>query len=147
MSFRLYPLPESKLDNIRPLFDKMDAEMVTPKLANVDHVMRSVRAGYDSRTLSVFVDDVQEPKHGVMLTTVPSIWMEGLSVAVLWIYSTPEERGDKEKLDAMDDETLESIFKSVTPADYTGQGPIDNASGDNEEILLPVGVGYEKKED
>jgi len=114
MSFRLYPLPESKLDNIRPLFDEAHSEMEAPKLANVDQVMRSVHAGYEGRTLALYVDDINSPKHGVMLTTVPSILMEGLSVIVLWIYSTPEERGNKEKLDVM--HTLIDTFAQVNMA-------------------------------
>lgn len=57
----------------------------------------------------------------------------------------------KEMLEAMDDTALESIYKSVTPADYSGQGgtpPVVN-NGEEVELLLPIGVqvNNEKKED
>jgi hypothetical protein len=53
-----------------------------------------------------------------------------------------------EKLEAMEDETLEAIRKSVKPADYSGNGGVHTHANEGEELLLPAGVvANEKKEE
>jgi len=64
------------------------------------------------------------------------------------IDNTAEGIWKKETLEAMNDETLESVSKSVNVADYSGQGIQTNRSnGEFEEKLLPVGVGDKRKEE
>ena len=99
--FKLYPVPESLLDNIEPLFTTAHSEMVMQPKATVKQAMASVKNGYANRTLGVYVDSVTNPKHCLVLAHVPGVLIEGVMVVVMLIYSTPEERGRKDILDAM----------------------------------------------
>jgi len=61
--------------------------------------------------------------------------------------NTAKDVWTKESLEAMEDVTLESIYKSINVADYSGQGIAANRAVDGEEKLLPVGVGDTRKEE
>lgn len=98
---RLYPLPHSKLANARPIFAQAHSELTMQPKATLDQAMSSVEKGYENRTVAVYVDDIEKPKHCLALALVPGFLVEGLMVVVLLIYSTPEERGNKEALDAL----------------------------------------------
>jgi hypothetical protein len=98
---KIYPLPQAKLPNIQKLLEKADSELVSQKGTTVEHVMASVERGYGNRTVGVYVDDVDNPLHCLVLALVPGFYVEGLMVVVLLIYSMPEERGNKEALDAL----------------------------------------------
>ena len=99
--FKLLPVPESLVDNVELLFHQAHAEMVMPAKATVKQAMASMRQGYANKTLGIYVDHVVNPKHCLVLAHVPGVLMEGKMVVVLLIYSTPEERGRKDILDAM----------------------------------------------
>lgn len=98
---KFYPLPQSKLSNIQKILATADAELVSQRGTSVEHVMSSVEKGYNNRTVGVYVDDLEDPKHCLILALVPGFYVEGLMVVVLLIYSVPEERGNKEALDTM----------------------------------------------
>lgn len=98
---RLYPLPHSKLENARAIFTKAHGELKTQPKATIEQAMASVAKGYENRTVAVYVDDIENPKHCLAVALVPGFLVEGLMVVCLLIYSVPEERGKTEPLDAL----------------------------------------------
>jgi len=110
MSFRLYPLTESKIDNISEIVRSAHAELKLGSRATVKSSLDSVKAGYASRSMAVYVDSVEQPKHCLVLATMPGIATDGLLVAVILIYSLPEHRADPSVTKAMM-ETIENYSK------------------------------------
>jgi hypothetical protein len=96
----LIPVPHSQIDKVKPLFAQAHSEMVTQPRNTLEQALRSLEKGYENRTVAVYVDNLENPKHCVALALVPGFMVEGLMVVVLLIYSIPEERGQKEVLNA-----------------------------------------------
>jgi hypothetical protein len=101
MSFRFYPVPESKIDNVIPLLTEAHGEMDLPKRATLEQARRSLLVGYSNKVLAAYVDDINAPKHLIILSITPGVMFEGLIAFVHLVYSVPEERGKREVLDAM----------------------------------------------
>jgi hypothetical protein len=97
---RLYPVAHSQIDKVKPLFAQAHSEMITQPRNTLEQALRSLEQGYENRTVAVYVDNLDSPKHCVALALVPGFMVEGLMVVVLLIYSIPEERGLKEVLDS-----------------------------------------------
>lgn len=98
---KFYPVPESKLDKVFPLIDKAYSELEMPPRASLEHAKRSVTAGYSNKMIAAYVDNLNAPKHLLVLSTAPGILFEGLITFVHLIYSIPEERGHEDVLSAM----------------------------------------------
>lgn len=132
MSFRLYPLPQSKLENLRSLFEQAQKEMNLAERGDVQAGLERIDAGYISRSMAVYVDDVEKPSHCIVLATWPGIVTKGLLVAVILIYSLPEARGNTEAINVMMS-TIEN-FAKLNGAEcilgsswkYLGARPIDS---------------------
>lgn len=107
---KLFPLPHTQLENVRPIFTKAHVELTMQPKATIQQAMFSVERGYENRTVAIYVDNIDAPKHCLALALVPGFLVEGFMVVVLLIYSVPEERGNKEALDAMH-LTLENYAK------------------------------------
>jgi len=101
MSFRFYPVPESKIDGVLSLIARAHSEMDLPKLATLDQARKSLLIGYANKMIAAYVDDVNAPKHLVIVSNTPGVMFEGLIAFVHLIYSVPEERGKREVVDAM----------------------------------------------
>lgn len=110
MSARLYPLPESKLDVVWPLLDRVAEEMDTPKLASADQLKQSIARGYENKIMAVYVDNLESPKHCLVLSVTPAVIYEGLVAMVHLVYSVPEERGLPDMTAAMH-RTIENYAK------------------------------------
>lgn len=131
-SFRLYPLPQSKLESIRPLLACAQEEMNLKERGDIQVCFERIEAGYVSRSMAVYVDNVEDPKHCLILATWPGIVTKGLLVAVILIYSMPNFRGDQEIVSTMM-RTIEN-FAQIHGADsilgsswkYLGARPIDS---------------------
>ena len=100
MSFKLYPLPHSKLANIRGIFTMAKEELRNDR-ADIDEVLAAIDCGYDSRRMAVYVDDINSPNHCLVLALMPGIATKGMLVTVLLIYSKPEGRTNPDIVPAM----------------------------------------------
>jgi hypothetical protein len=121
MSFRLYPVPETKLSCVTALIEQAHSEMDMPALATLDQAKRSLEAGYANKTLAAYVDNLQAPKHLLILSAFPGLLIEGLVVIVHLIYSSPDARGDAEALKVLHS-TVENFAR------FKGAGSIIGSS-------------------
>jgi hypothetical protein len=121
MSFRLYPVPETKISCVVPLIEQAHAEMDMPALATLEQAKRSLEAGYTNKTLAAYVDNLQEPKHLLILSAFPGLLIEGLVTIVHLIYSVPEARGDADII-----KTFHSTVENF--ARFKGAGSIIGSS-------------------
>ncbi len=95
------PVPQSQLNILKPLFSRIVREGGLSELTSEETMLGVVEQGYEMRTLDAYVNDLNDPTSMVILALHPSMWLEGLSVSVLSIYTLPEKRGDKEQVKAM----------------------------------------------
>lgn len=98
---RLIPLPESKLESLRPICERVKTEYSFGDTYSPEQAFLVVQSGYENRRLAVYVDNVDDIKHCVIMTHSVSMISEGVTAYVLFIYSVPEHRGSQESLDAM----------------------------------------------
>lgn len=137
----LMGLEEAQVDKLSPM------EPVKPKegpKVNKDQVIDEFKDGLKS------IEDYTSLMPEAMRAQVESgvkLYKEHRESLVKGIVDFTGENFSREELEAMEDHTLEAIFKSVKPADYSGQGGPATNKGSEEEMLLPAGVGAVKKED
>jgi hypothetical protein len=114
MSFRFYPVPESKIEAVIPLLTRAYGEMELPARATLEQAKRSLAVGYTNKVIAAYVDDLTSPKHLVILSVAPGVLFEGLIAFVHLVYSVPEARGDADVLNAMH-KTIENyaVFHSA----------------------------------
>jgi hypothetical protein len=115
-NFRLYPVPESKLDNLKPILKKVAEDFDASRFKSPDVILQFLNAGYVNRSIDVYVDDVENPNHLLILAKVPSLWYNDMGVTVLLIFTVPEKRGDINILQTML-RTAES-YAVIHGADY-----------------------------
>lgn len=98
---RLYPLPQSKLENIRPILEASRVELNMTERGDVEVGLERIEAGYIGQYMGVYVDNIENPKHCTVIANWPGIVTRDSIAAVILIYSVPEERGNKEALAAL----------------------------------------------
>jgi len=141
----LMTLTEPQIDKLSP---KEPEKKVDPPIqVNKDQVIDEFKKGL------IKIEDYTSLMPEAMKAQVEGgvkLYKEHRDALVKGILDNTGTNFSKEKLEAMDDETLQSIFKSVNRADYSGQGGGDDFvvhTGDDDEILLPAGVTYAKKKE
>ena len=122
-----------------------EAPKVAPIEVNAEEVLDTFKA-----TL-VTVEDYTSLMPAEMKATIEGgvkLYKEHRETLVKGVIANTEAGvWDEATLNAMNDKTLESVFKSVNVTDYSGQGPVVNKNGiESEEKLLPVWVGDQRKE-
>lgn len=108
--FRLYPVPQSKLNCIESLCRSATREMGMSKLTDVAYSLARLEEGYNARVLAAYVDDLESPKHCLVMSQYQGITVKGIVAAVRLIYSLPEHRGDREVIKVIM-ETIESYAR------------------------------------
>lgn len=89
---RFIPVPQEKIECIRPLLDRARIEMNMAGRSNVDIFIQRLHASYEARHGAVYVDSLESPKHCVVLMHWPGFVTVGTLVAVVLVYSLPEHR-------------------------------------------------------
>jgi hypothetical protein len=141
----LLTLEESQVDLLSPM-EPVKEEETPPVQVNKDEVIDEFKSGLTS--IDDFVAIMPEEMKAQVSNGV-KLYKEQRASQIAGIKAHAGNNFSDEKLEAMDDEMLESVFKSVTPADYSGQGDPPATNEDDGEILLPpeVYAAAEKKED
>ena len=142
----LMGLEEAQIDKMSPMEPKAPAAKQEPQV-NKDEVVEEFKAGL--KTIEDYTAIMPEAMKGMFERGV-KLEKEQREALVKGIMDNSGDSFSKEQLEAMDEPTLESIFKSVRPVDYSAQSILDNGeSDDGEEILLPYAVyaGDKKKEE
>lgn len=131
-NFRLYPMPQSKFMNLRELLDTAAKEMNLTERSSWDAWLQRMNAGYAAQYMAIYVDDVETPKHVLILANWPGMVTKGTLTAVVLIYSHPEQRGDP-KTAATLMHTIENYARingstSILGSSWTylGNRPIDS---------------------
>jgi hypothetical protein len=96
MSFRLYPLPQSKIPVLREILKARLIESNLQERSDADDCLVKVDKGYGARVMAAYVDDVQNPKCCLVMSHFPSIATSGTLAHISLVYVAPEKRGDLE---------------------------------------------------
>ena len=107
---RLYPLPQSCLESLRPILQALQVEQNMLDRTDLDVTFERLEEGYLNRVMSAYVDNVDTPKHCLILGNFPTLFTRDRYASVLLIYSAPEERGNREALKALM-ETIENFAR------------------------------------
>jgi hypothetical protein len=137
----LMGLEEDQIDKLSPMEPKAPAAKSEPQV-NKDEVVEEFKAGL--KTIEDFTAIMPEEMKAHFDRGV-TLYKEQREALVKGIMDNTKDNFSKEQLEAMDDPTLESIFKSVRPVDYSAQSIVDNAEDDEDEILLPFGAYAENQ--
>lgn len=109
--FRLYPLPESKLDVISNIVKLAHMENNLGERCSVEEAMERLVQGYAARCAAVYVDDLSAPSSCLIL------WGGSLIVVeVLLLYLAPELRADREARSVM--RNTASNYARLNGADF-----------------------------
>lgn len=98
--FRLYPVPQSKLDNLTEICTRVGSEMNPLRAKDAKSMIALLHGFYTQGMMDVYVDDLENPSHMLVMSLTPSIWNNDIVATVLLIYSYPEARGDIDVLKA-----------------------------------------------
>jgi hypothetical protein len=140
----LMGLEESQLDKLSPMEPAKKEEDPAPQV-NKEEVIDEFKGTLKS------IEDYTALMPEEMKAQVDSgvkLYQEHRDSLIKGIEDNSGDNFSKEQLEAMDDTTLESIYKSVTPTDYSGQGATSlevNKDGSG-GILLPIDVVMANKE-
>ena len=142
----LMGLEEAQIDKLTPMApEKKPAVKQEAPQVNKEEVIDEFKDGL--KTIDDFTALMPEEMKAQIDSGV-KLYNEHRESLVKGIEIHAKDNFSKEQLEAMEDETLESIFKSVIPADYSGQGILkDNTAGGDDDDLYPVGVGVNTKKE
>lgn len=98
---RLYPLPQSKLESLRPIFQALQIEQNMLDRTDLEATFERLEEGYLNHVMAAYVDNVDSPKHCLILGNFPTLFTHERYASVLLIYSAPEERGSRGVLKAL----------------------------------------------
>lgn len=93
--FRLYPVPQNKLSCIERLLNAATKEMGMSNHTNVPYSLARLEDGYDTRSAAAYVDNLEDPKHCIVITYVPGMIRNGVVAFFRLIYSLPDVRSPK----------------------------------------------------
>ena len=99
--FRLYPVPETKLDVLRGIFKQRIAEAKLTERSTVESCMESLKKGYELRYMAAYVDDVEDPQCCLIMAHFPGMATLGLMAHIALIYVCPKQRGKLEILNTL----------------------------------------------
>lgn len=140
---KMIPVPQSSLEALLPFFAPIIGEMNLTGRIDVREWMEVLGRGYLSKSLDVYVDSLENPKHCLVMSRMLGGVDRGIIAVVRLIYSVPEERGNREATELML-QTIDNYAKihecSVVLASswkYKGARPIDS---------LWIGNGFEVQE-
>lgn len=101
MSFRLYPLPQSKIPVLREIIKARIEESNLTERSNVDDCLVKLDKGYDARYMAAYVDNVQDPKCCLIMSHFPGMATSGVLAHITLVYVAPEKRGDIETINVI----------------------------------------------
>ena len=136
-------------DAINDLFPKAPkAEPKAEPQVNKDEVVKEFKDGL--KTIEDYTALMPEEMKAQVDSGV-TLYKEHRASLVKGIMDNTKDNFSKEQLEAMEDATLESIFKSVKPVDYSAQSgsSIQDNGEEDDDILFPPAVyaGEKTKED
>jgi hypothetical protein len=94
----LKPLRRNQFDCLRKLLEQRLKESHLEKLTSADYIIPKLEGCYDIRSAGAYVDDVDNPKHCLIMTHFQSAFIDGVAAFVSLLYSVPEARGNPEDL-------------------------------------------------
>lgn len=128
---KLQPVPQSALESLAPFFEPIIPEMGLSDRIDIKDWIASLEVGYVGRYTDVYVDDLANPSHCLVLCRTLGGVDRGVITTVRLIYSKPDVR-TKENTDALL-EVIENYAKihgcSIILASswkFKGSRPIDS---------------------
>lgn len=61
---------------------------------DADHTLEQIKKGYDNKMVDAYADNLDDPKHVLVLMKCPAFWFKELQTIVLFIFSHPSVRGE-----------------------------------------------------
>lgn len=95
---KFFPLPESKLPNLKPLIAQMFQEGDLSEFTNETNFLTALQSSYHNQLIDAYVDDVESPGTLIVLLAHHSVWYDTNIVSVMSRYTVPEKRGDKDRV-------------------------------------------------
>lgn len=139
----LNPLPLTKVDNLKGLFEEAISELKLTERSNVDFLLQRLKVGYAQRSIDAYVDDIDAPKHALVLEKSHGGVTKEQLLEVRFVFSTESDRGNPDAQQAFTEQIgrYAEIFgcDAILASSWVYQGarPID---------AFWVGQGFEKQE-
>jgi hypothetical protein len=124
-NFVMRPMPEDKLDNLQGIFARRFEEVKTSRRLDTDTLLDVLKAGYRSRVMDCYVNDVINPTHFVVITKLYTFWDNNPHALVNAIYIDKELRGNSENLDVIFS-TIDNYAKIYGMDRVIGAVPVDD---------------------
>ena len=137
------PLPQTKISVLRPVLETAIKELGIEDRTTVDFLINRIGMGYTARSINAYVDDVEEPKHVLVLEHSHGGVTDEKMVEVRFIYSEESERGDAEAVKAFD-EQITTFCEFFNPDVILGSSWVYR--GARRIDALWTSLGFEKQE-
>lgn len=139
----LNPLPLTKVGNLKPLFEEAIEELNLSERTDTEFLLTRLKVGYAQRSIDAYVDNVDNPKHALVLEKSHGGVTKETLLEVRFVFSTASERGNEEAQEAFlsQIENYARIFSCdailASAWAYRGSRRID---------AFWVGAGFERQE-
>ncbi len=91
----LVPLPESKIENLKPLITTMFSEGDLSEFTSEKNFIEAIKRGYQVQGLDAYVDSLDTPTTLIVLLVFYSAWYDNVVLSVMSRYTAPDKRGSK----------------------------------------------------
>lgn len=142
--FRLYPVPESKLDILKGMIEKRIVESNLVGRSSVEECLASLQRGYDMRYMAAYVDNLEEPKSCLIMSHFPGVSTFGLMAHITLIYVSPKQRGKLNIVKTLI-ETAENYAKLCGAMSVVGTSWVYKGSRGTDELWLRNGYEIQEK--
>lgn len=96
----MIPLPQTKVQKIKPLVEAFIRESKCEDRTTAQHCLEKLAQGYLTKTMDAYVDSVDSPRRMIVFGRYPGLLFPGDMIVVHCIYAPEEDRGKEEVLAA-----------------------------------------------
>jgi hypothetical protein len=98
---RLFPLLPDQFDCLIPLLAERLEESKLTAFSSPEYLLKKLTDLYSIRSAGVYVDDVTDPRHCLIMTHFPGMTLDRVVATINLIYTRPAFRGDTQAVDAL----------------------------------------------
>lgn len=88
----MIPLPQSKVQKIKPLVEAFIRESKCEDRTTAAHCLERLAQGYLTKTMDAYVDNVEDPRRVVVFGRYPSMPFKEDLIVINFIYAVEEDR-------------------------------------------------------
>lgn len=97
----LKPLLPEQFDCLKPLLAERLKECKLSKLSSPEYIIQKLNDFYAIRSAGVYVDDVKDPKHCLIMTHFSGVAVDRLLATISLIYTRIGHRGNQANVDTL----------------------------------------------